>query len=76
VLVECFILNISNSTHDDIASNAIGNDDDEDHPVSNRKTHEEEISKEGMMLLFSLIYCKQPPYSIGLALIELCKLIK
>jgi hypothetical protein len=46
VLVECFILNISNSTHDDIASNAIGNDDDEDHPVSNRKTHEEEISKE------------------------------
>jgi hypothetical protein len=76
VLVECFILNISNSTHDDIASNAIG-DDDGDHHVSNRKTQKKmKISKEGMMLLFSLIYCKQPPYSIGLALIELCKWIK
>jgi hypothetical protein len=46
VLVECFILNISNSTHDDIASNAIG-DDDGDHHVSNRKTHEEDEDFQG-----------------------------
>jgi hypothetical protein len=41
VLIECFILNISDSTHGDIAGNVIG-DDDEDCLVSSAKAHEED----------------------------------
>jgi hypothetical protein len=37
VLIECFMLNILDGTHDDIAGNVIGDDDDEDHPVSTTK---------------------------------------
>jgi hypothetical protein len=44
VLVECFILNISDNTHDDIAGNVIGDDDDDDeyHLVSSTKAHKED----------------------------------
>jgi hypothetical protein len=42
VLVECFILNISDNTHDDIAGNVIGVDDDEYHLVSSTKAHKED----------------------------------
>jgi hypothetical protein len=48
VLVECFILNISDSTHDDIADNVIGDDDDDDdHLVSSTKAHEEHEDFQG-----------------------------
>jgi hypothetical protein len=42
MLAECFILNFSNSTHDDIVDNVIGDNDDEDHLVSHTKTHEQD----------------------------------
>jgi hypothetical protein len=41
VIVECFILNISDSTHDDIAGNVIG-DDDDDRLVNSAKAREED----------------------------------
>jgi hypothetical protein len=42
VIVECFILNISDSTHDDIAGNVIGDDDDDDRLVNSAKAREED----------------------------------
>jgi hypothetical protein len=47
VLVECFILNISDSTHDDIVDNVIGDDDDDDHLVSSTKDDEEHEDFQG-----------------------------